>query len=98
MTQPHRFLLIDGDFTATEAKKVLLDLVASKIQFHSLQQFSHQERYSTTPPLSTRRIAALKKLELDLITLLDQAEANGSEISIHSTIELTLKTPTSKAL
>lgn len=40
-----KFVLIDGSFTPAEAKEVIINLLESKIQFHSRENFSSEIRY-----------------------------------------------------
>lgn len=41
----HQFKLIDSNYTASEAREILMAIINSKIQFHQLKTFSHDIRY-----------------------------------------------------
>ena len=65
MKKLHTFKLIDGRFSTTEASRVLLDLVGTKIQYHEIENFSSRERFGKDAAHSARRLKALNKLKSD---------------------------------
>ena len=48
-------------FSPSGASEVLFGLISSKIHFHSMENFSSNERFGKDKPNSQRRIKALKK-------------------------------------
>ena len=86
----HNFKLIDGKFSATEAGKVVQALVSSKINYHSVEKFSNEERFGTDVSQSAKRILALKKMQESLKKVLDTAQENGSKIKMNGFIEITI--------
>jgi hypothetical protein len=99
MEQPRKFKLIDGTFSATDARSVLTAIVSAKINFHSLKQFSETIRYGGDKSHSEQRIAELKKLHEELNRLLDEAAMHGLQVKINGSIEIELepgKTETDK--
>ena len=85
------FKLIDGNFSATDARSVLTTIVSAKINFHSLRQFSETIRFGSDRSHSEQRISELKKLNDDLIQLTEEAAQNGLRLKIKSNIEIELE-------
>lgn len=85
------FKLIDGNFSATDARSVLTTIVSAKINFHSLRQFSDTIRFGSDRSHSELRIAELKKLNDDLILLTEEAALKGLRLKINSNIEIELE-------
>lgn len=88
MENKRDFKLIDGIFSAADARSVLTAIVSAKINFHSLRQFSETIRYGSDRSQSEQRISELKKLNDDLNLLLDEADAQGLQLKIKSNIEI----------
>ena len=88
MEQPQIFKLIDGTFSATDARSVLAAIVSAKINFHSLKQFSETIRFGDDMSQSAQRISELKKLNEELNTLLDEADLQGLHLKINGNIEI----------
>ena len=65
MNTPQQFQLIDGTFTPSEASRVLLSLVNSKMDYHRLEQLSNQERFGQDTSHSEVRLRNLAKLHAD---------------------------------
>ena len=59
--------LIEGKFSPEDAKEVLLELINHKINFHSLKNFSSEERFSQTIEGSKKRIEYLKEAKRKLL-------------------------------
>ena len=91
MEQPQIFKLIDGTFSATDARSVLAAIVSAKINFHSLKQFSETIRFGDDMSQSAQRISELKKLNEELNTLLDEATLQGLHLKINGNIEIRLE-------
>ena len=88
MKQPRIFKLIDGTFSAADARSVLSTIVSAKINFHSLKQFSETIRLGGDNSQSAQRISELKKLNEELSTLLDEADMQGLQLKIKGNIEI----------
>ena len=88
MEQARTFKLIDGTFSATDARSVLTTIVSAKINFHSLRQFSETIRFGGDRSHSAQRIAELKKLDEELNALLDAAALQGLQVKIKGNIEI----------
>ena len=82
------FKLIDGTFSATDARSVLSAIVSAKINYHSLKQFSETIRLGGDKSYSDQRIAELKKLHVELNKLLDEADRQSHQLMIKGNIEI----------
>ena len=71
-----KFNLLNGVFTGNEAKEILVTLFSDKIRFHSLNNFSHEERFGEPDPHAMERIPVLRKTLEDVLVLLGE---NGEE-------------------
>lgn len=58
-----QFQPIDGTLTPEEATRILCSLVKSKIDYHSLEKASSEERFGKHVSHSERRLSDLKKLD-----------------------------------
>ena len=84
-----RYQLIDGDFSAEEAKTILLALIEHKIQFHRKDRFSQQERLGDISEQSNRRIEQLLQTKADLTELIASAGSEDERLSINCVIDIT---------
>lgn len=79
--------LINGAFTVEESQKIIMDVVASKIQFHEKKKLSALIKNQTLDSYSDERIKNLKhsmdqvKSELSVLTA-------GSEVTIQCDIHI----------
>ena len=94
MSTNHFHKLIDGTFTAAEAKTVLFSLVESKIRYHQMEMFSNHERFGRDVNHSEKRIQQLLELRNDLQIALDKAVEQNRNVLVNGTIELVLVDPT----
>jgi hypothetical protein len=53
--------LIDGDFTPSEAKALLLNMLNYKLNFHNIKKLSSYERYGKEDEFSLNRIKELNE-------------------------------------
>lgn len=88
MAKNHAFKLIQGTFTSSAAAQILFGLIGSKIQFHTMENFSSQERLGKDAPLSKKRIQALKKAQVALKKWLDTAEKDNLKLKIEGNITI----------
>ncbi len=80
--------LISGEFSTNEAKEVLLNLIDSKMQFHTLKNFSSEERFGKKDLSSIKRLAELKELRAEILRLLINNEGGDFIYKISSTIKI----------
>ena len=88
MKTNQRFQLIDGTFIPSEAGKVLLSLVKSKIDYHSLEQFSNEVRFGGDVANSEKRLEKLRNVEVALKELLALAGEEKQDLKIDAWIEV----------
>jgi hypothetical protein len=90
MNDTQRFQLIDGTFTPSEASRVLLALVKSKMDYHSMDKFSNEERFDGDLSRSEKRLQELTTLNAALQEFFaSSAEANQT-LKIDGWIEITV--------
>lgn len=80
--------LIDGEFTPMDAKEVLLNLISSKIQFHTISDFSSGIRTGIPDKNSRERLSELRMAREKIIAYIEKAEKEGLLINIQSSITL----------
>ena len=81
-------ILISGEFENLEAREILLSLIDSKIKFHNLKNFSHEERFGIKDNESTKRLAELKELRAEILRLLKNNEESDFNYKIYSNIAI----------
>jgi hypothetical protein len=82
--------LINGIYSSEEAKEILMNVFASKIQFHELKNLRSIVTNDTEDPSSVLRVRQLRQAIEQFNELLKQAEESNLELSIHSSLEITL--------
>lgn len=82
--------LIEGDFSASDATQVLLSLVKSKIDFHTLAKISNVERFGRDIANSERRLAELRQLEETIRSICQSALEAGERLQLNGWIEITV--------
>jgi|688.fasta_scaffold750258_2 hypothetical protein len=90
MDTKSNFKLIDGEFSADEAKTILMSLINNKIDFHNLFTFSNHIRFNKDPEASKKRIEELMKSREDIIELTKVAQLEGYSFQMKSTVEIEL--------
>lgn len=90
MKKQHSFKLIDGQFTPSEASKVLNALISSKINYHSMEKFGNEERFGNDAANSAMRITALKKVKDSLKKVFESADQKGLHLKIDGFIEISI--------
>ncbi|MDC6365444.1 MULTISPECIES: hypothetical protein [Flavobacteriaceae] len=88
------FLLIEGVFSPSEAADVLLSLLNDKIKFHSVQLLHLNDSNHIDISNSKNRIQELKSAKEKITNIILNARDQGSNLKIHSTIEITETTST----
>lgn len=90
MKKQHKFKLIEGYFSPSEAGKVVFALISSKIDYHSMEKFSNEERFGKDAAHSEKRIKALKKVKESLKKTFDAAEKRGLKINMNGFIDIAI--------
>ena len=84
--------LVDGPFTPSEASDVISALIDEKINFHKTQRWSLSIRdESADMNHLTGRVAALQKEKANLKKIIARARAEGYNLRINGTLEITLE-------
>jgi hypothetical protein len=79
--------LVDTDFTAVEAKEVVLALFDYKIRFHQAKRFSNEERFNKDIHHSELRISELKKERERLVEFFEKAD-KSARITVSSKVDI----------
>jgi hypothetical protein len=80
--------LIDGNFSPTDAKELLMNLFINKINFHQNKNFSSHERFGKEDETATRRIPELKESVEAISRIVNEATAQNQNIVITSTVNI----------
>ena len=88
MNEVSQIILIEGNYSEIEAKEILRNVIATKIHFHSMKNFSSKERFGKEDENSIKRISELQNSLLKINELLINAKANNQRLTIHSTINI----------
>lgn len=89
MKDKQQFQLIDGTFTPAEAARVLHSLVKSKMDYHSMEKFSNEERFGSDLSHSEKRLRDLTKLDTALKEFFASAAGSKQNLQISGWIEIT---------
>lgn len=89
MKKPHTFKLVDGKFTPNEARKVLLELIQNKVNFHEREIHMLEERNEGNIVRHERRVTQLKKSAETLKKVLLLADKKGMQLKVKGEIEIT---------
>ncbi|OAQ38490.1 hypothetical protein A5893_13780 [Pedobacter psychrophilus] len=82
-----KFKLIEGIFSASDAKEILLNLIEEKIKFHELRSFSDEVKQGKKNDESLLKVAELNDTKSKIKALLEKVE-NGKNLKINSFIEI----------
>jgi hemerythrin superfamily protein len=89
MKNPHTFKLVDGKFSPNDARKVMIELIQNKINFHSRVIHMMEEHNEGKTAPHEKRIAQLKKSAETLKKVLLEADKKGMQLKVKGTIEIT---------
>ena len=82
--------LIEGSFSAEEAKEILLKIYNTKINFHQRNNLGSQERFGKNNETAELRIPILQKNIAEIKILTATAKINDLKINISSEININL--------
>lgn len=88
MKKPHTFKLVDGKFSPADARKILMELIQSKIDHHSRELYAKQERNDSNLAGTEKRITQLRKSADILKKVLATAEKKGQLVKVKGAIEI----------
>lgn len=89
MKKPHTLKLIDGKFSPSDTRKILMELIQNKINFHSREIYMIEEHNEGNKSRSEKRIEQLRKSAETLKKVLHQADSKGIELKVKGTVEIT---------
>jgi hypothetical protein len=82
--------LIDGHFSAEEAREILMNVFIGKINFHENKNFSSEERFGKEDVTALKRIPELQR-SMDIISkIIDEAKQNNETLQITSDVHISL--------
>lgn len=82
--------LIEGLFETEEAGQLLRNIYMTKIHFHEMRNFSHQERFGKEDSNALSRIKELKRNLEKALQFLQQADGQKKMTVITSEIQLSM--------
>lgn len=85
----HAVALIEGDFSPEQTKKLLVQLLTHKINYHSFNKFSNEERFGHDHTHAEQRISSLMHEKQQLIEWLN---ALSSDQALHISCQINLQT------
>lgn len=83
--------LIDGDFSPSEAKAVLLNMLNYKLNFHQIKKLSTYELFGKEDETSLKRIENLNESVVSVQQLFENFDFKNKKISIKSIISISLE-------
>jgi hypothetical protein len=90
MSKKYNFKLIHGTFTGSEATRMLFDLIGSKINFHTMENFSSRERLGQDAPFSDSRVSDLKKVKAELQEFFKGDDKKELKLKIEDCVKITI--------
>lgn len=90
MEPTQTFRLVDGEFSPTEARHVLMSLISSKISFHSMESFGITVRTSGDTSFHENRIKELSQTNSDIKKVTEYAAEKNLRLKINGTLEVIL--------
>jgi hypothetical protein len=93
MKTTEKIILIDGNFSPTEAKELLMNLFINKINFHEKKNFSSHERHGKEDETATRRIPELKESVETISEIINLAITQNQKIVITSSVNISFSNP-----
>lgn len=88
MNNSKKLTLIQGTFNAEEANEILMNIFNAKIKFHSLKNFSSEERFGTPDVTAVKRIPELRESMDQIRAITAEAKANNKPLIIQSEITI----------
>jgi hypothetical protein len=88
METTKKISLIEGNYTPSEAKEILLDLYNKNINFNKVKNFSSQIRFGKDDIVAEENIEKLTKSVHFITQFLKEAELENKNLVIKSVIEI----------
>lgn len=80
--------LIKGEFSAEDARDILLQLFTDKINYHHARNLSSLERFGKKNDISVRRLPELKQQIQRINDLFLNTDLSGATIKIQATVNI----------
>jgi hypothetical protein len=90
-TTTNQLNFIEGQFTAEEAKEILINIFTTKIKFHELKNFSSQIRNGHGDDFAQKRILFLNEELKKIQTIIEEANTLNKKLIIKSEIYISLE-------
>lgn len=90
MKQDETLKLINGEFTAEQAREILTNVITTKIHFHQMKNFSSLERFSKEDEIAMTRLPELKRGLKRALAFLQTPEFSNKKIQIQSEIKISV--------
>jgi hypothetical protein len=91
MNRKLKLSLIDGNFSAEEAKEILINIYSTKINFHEMANFSSMERFGVENAAAVKRIQILRKNIQKIVELVEEMKEKHQNFIISSEIHIRLE-------
>jgi hypothetical protein len=91
MNRKLKLSLIDGNFSAEEAKEILINIYSTKINFHEMTNFSSVERFGIENKVAVDRISILRNNIEKIVELVDEMKDKNQNFIISSEIHIRLE-------
>jgi hypothetical protein len=93
MAKEHNLELINGNFSAQEAKEILVTIFSNKIQFHQRKNFASKEKLGKEDKNALKRIVQLKKSLDKTYKLISEAELKNKRLDISAKVFIAFSNP-----
>jgi hypothetical protein len=84
------FELLDGEFSAWEAEKLIVNLLDQKINFHKLRNLSCQEGHGKPDAHSIERIKELQESKQSFLAVIKRAKTQRLSLSMNAVVSIEL--------
>lgn len=91
MKNTEKLTIVEGNFTHSEAKEILMNMFTSKINFHNIKNWSSQERFGKDDDIAQKRLPELRNEMKKLEEILSEAKAKNKKIVVNSVINISLQ-------
>ncbi len=82
--------LIDGEFSATEAMEIILNVFSSKVKFHQMKNFSSMVRFGKEDKIASKRIPQLLKSIESISKMIKESGNTENVFNIKSDVIITV--------
>jgi hypothetical protein len=93
MAKEHNLELINGNFSAQDAKEILVTIFSNKIQFHQRKNFASKEKLGKEDKNALKRIVQLKKSLDKTYKLISEAELKNKRLDISAEVFIAFSNP-----